>query len=91
MELIFALRAAIFEIQADSQIAIFGHETWPVAKVPELAHILSKLPPKSQISLRFALRLPISKILAVMHFPIGRNVKLQYFFFKFKFEISKFP
>ncbi len=50
------------------KIAIFAHETWPLAKVPEIAHILPKLPHESQISLRFALRLPISKILAVLHF-----------------------
>ncbi len=42
--------------------AIFGHETWPFAKVPETAHILPTVPPESQISLRFALRLAISKI-----------------------------
>ena len=34
------------------KIAIFAHETWPLAKVPEIAHILPKLPHESQISLR---------------------------------------
>ena len=105
------------------KIAIFGHETWPFAKVPEVAHMLSfyprgrnwayfcstvsgfgdidrfsKLPylgmklgnlpkcqnctytykttPESHISLRFALRLTISKILAVLHFPMGIMIKI---------------
>ena len=61
------------------KISIFGHETWPLAKVPEVAHILPKLPPESQISLRFALRLAISRILAILHFPIDHNVKFQSF------------
>ncbi len=46
--------------------------------------------PESQISFHFTLRLAISKILAVLHFPIGHNVKFQSFLQKFKFEISKF-
>ncbi len=33
------------------KIAIFGHETWPLAKVPELAHILSFYPTGSKLSL----------------------------------------
>ncbi len=37
--------------------------------------------PESKISLCFALRLAISKILAIFHFPIGHNVKFQSFFF----------
>ncbi len=61
------------------KIAIFGHETWPLAKVPEVAHILHKLPPESQISLHFALRLPISKILAALHFPIGTRLNFNLF------------
>ena len=28
------------------KIAIFGHETWPLAKVPEVAHISSSFYPK---------------------------------------------
>ncbi len=49
------------------------------------------LPPPSPkwLGLRFALWLPISKILAVLHFPIGHNAKFQSFF-KNKFEISTF-
>ncbi len=38
----------------------------------------------------FALRLAISEILALFHFPIGHNVNFQSFFFKLKFEIPKF-
>ncbi len=41
IELIFTLRAAVSEIRANFQIAIFGHETWPSAKVPLIAHIPS--------------------------------------------------
>ncbi len=52
--------------------------------------IVPKLPPESQISLRLALWVAISKISAILHFPIGHNVKLQSFFKKLKFEISKF-
>ncbi len=70
------------------KIAIFGHETWPLAKVSEVAHILPKLPPESQISLRFALRLPISKILAVLHFPI--QARMLNFNLKKKIPISNF-
>ncbi len=44
IELIFDLRADISEILHVFQIAIFGHETWPLAKVPEVAHILSFYP-----------------------------------------------
>ena len=57
------------------KIAIFGHEAWTLAKVPEVAHIFPKLPTKS----KFHLRLPISKILAIFHFPIGHNVKFHFF------------
>ena len=40
----------------------------------------------------FAWRLAISTILAILHFPIGQNVKFQYFFLKKinNFDISKF-
>ena len=45
IKLIFPLRAAVSEIRADFfKIAIFGHETWPLAKVPEVAHILTVTP-----------------------------------------------
>ncbi len=57
----------------------------------EVAHILPKQPPpspESQISLCFALRLPISKIMAVLHFPIGHHVKFQSFFLKFNLKFQ---
>ncbi len=41
------------------KIAIFGHETWPLAKVPEVAHILPDVqlqPLGVEIKLIFALR-----------------------------------
>ena len=31
------------------KIAIFGHETWPLAKVSEIAHILPILPPSPKL------------------------------------------
>ncbi len=31
------------------KIAIFGHETWPLAKVPETPHIIPKLPPSPKL------------------------------------------
>ena len=41
IELIFDLRAVVSEI---FKIAIIGHETWPFAKVPTVAHIPSFYP-----------------------------------------------
>ncbi len=41
VELILALWAPVSEIRANFKIAIFGHETWQVAKVSEVAHISS--------------------------------------------------
>ncbi len=38
------------------KIAIFGHETWQVAKLPEVAHIVSFYPIRVTIELIFALR-----------------------------------
>ena len=40
-ELIFNLWAALSEIRDDFQSSIFGHETWPLAKVPEVGRSLS--------------------------------------------------
>ncbi len=45
------------------KIAIFGHETWQVAKVPEVAHTLL-LPQGVEIELIFALQAAVSKIRA---------------------------
>ncbi len=44
------------------KIAIFGHETWPLAKVPEVAHITLFLPQGFEIQLIFALRAVVSEI-----------------------------
>ena len=44
------------------KIAIFGHETWPLAKVPEVSHILTFYPRGMKLSLFFSLyehRFPI--------------------------------
>ncbi len=49
IERIFALRAAVLRYWLFFKIAIFGHETWPLAKVPEVAHILSFYPRGSKI------------------------------------------
>ena len=51
IELIFALRTTVSEIRANFQITIFGHETWQVDKVPEVALILSFYPRGSKLSL----------------------------------------
>ncbi len=68
IEVIFTLRGAVSEISADFQIAIFGHETCPLAKFPEVAHIPSFYPRWSKLSLfslygqRFPKYDPIFKI-----------------------------
>ena len=64
IEVIFALRAAVSEIRAIFKIAIFGHETWPSAKVPEVAHITSFHPRGAKLSLFFARRAAVSEIRA---------------------------
>ncbi len=43
------------------KIAIFRHETWPLAKVPEVAHTLF-LPHGVKIELNFALQVAVSEI-----------------------------
>ncbi len=61
----FTLWAAIFEMRADFQNCyIFGHETWSLVKVPELAHIASFLPQGVKIELTFALWTAVSEIWA---------------------------
>ncbi len=47
------------------KIAIFGHETWQLAKVPESAHMLSFYPRRVEIELSFALQAAVSKIRAI--------------------------
>ena len=54
LELIFALRAVVSEMLANFQIAIFHvfrHEAWPLAKVPEVVHILFFYPRGSKLNL----------------------------------------
>ena len=46
------------------KIAIFGHETWPLAKVLEIAQKLSSYPRGPKWSLVFALRATVSEIQA---------------------------
>ncbi len=86
IELILALRAAISKIRVNFQNCHIWAWNLAIGQVPEIAHILHKTTPESQISLHFALRLPISKILAIFHFPLATlsNFNL------FKLKISKF-
>ena len=55
------------------KIAVFGHETWPLAKVPKVAHRLSLYPKGSKLSLfslywqRFLRYWPIFKIVIFGH------------------------
>ena len=44
------------------KIIIFGHETWPLAKVPEVAHIPSVYPNGGEIELIFALWAAVCEI-----------------------------
>ncbi len=51
------------------KIAIFGHKTWPLAKVPEIAHTLSTH--GVEIELIFALQAAVSEIRTDFHFKIA--------------------
>ncbi len=51
IELIFDLWAAVSEIRGDFKIYIFGHETGPLTKDPEVAHILPFYPSGLKLSL----------------------------------------
>ena len=51
------------------KIAIFGNETWPLGKVPEVAHTLSFYP-WGRIELIFSLRPALSEILVVFKIDI---------------------
>ena len=44
------------------KIAIFGHETWPLDKMPEVAHIHSFYPKGVKIELIFALLAAVSEV-----------------------------
>ena len=74
IEIIFVLRAAVSEIYGlIFKMALFGHETWPLAKVPEVAHLLSFYPRQLKLSLfllygqRFPSYGPIFKIAIFGH------------------------
>ena len=73
MELIFALWAVVSEIRAIFKIAIFGYDTWPLVKVPEVTHILPLCGKGSKLSLillygqRFPRYGPIFKIVIFGH------------------------
>ncbi len=61
IELIFTLRVAVSEILAVFNIAIFGHETWLMAKVPEVANmLLSFYPSTSKLGLFLLYQQPFS-------------------------------
>ncbi len=61
------------------KIAIFGHETWPSDKVPEIAHILSKLPlsPKAHFFLLYGW--PFSIYWQFCLFPLGTMLNFNLF------------
>ncbi len=64
IDLIFPLQAAVSEIRLIFKIAIFGHETWSLAKVPEVACIVSFYPKGSKLRLflLYGQQFPIFKI-----------------------------
>ena len=64
IELIFTLRAAVSEIQANFQNCHIGHETWPLANVPEVAYVSNFNPRGVEIELIFALQTAVSEIWA---------------------------
>ncbi len=71
--------------------AIFGHEAWLLTKLPEVAHILPKLPPESQISPPFALRSLAFQIIEVFGFSIAYSSEFEIFENKWlKIANSKF-
>ncbi len=73
IELIFALRAAVSKVRQIFKIAIFGHETWPLAKVPEFAHMLPSYHRGSKLGIfllyekQFLSCRPIFKIAIIAH------------------------
>ncbi len=64
-ELIFTLRAVVSEILVVFQNCHIWHEAFPLAKIPEVAHIYSLSTPKgSKLSLFSFYRQAVSEILA---------------------------
>ncbi len=47
--------------RSNFKLAVFGHETWPLSKVPEIAHTLSFYPRRSKLNL-FSLHSTVVKI-----------------------------
>ena len=62
IELIFPLWATVSEIWADFKIAIFGHKSWPLAKVPESCTYNLFLPQEGEIEHIFTLQAVVSEI-----------------------------
>ena len=71
------------------KIAIFGHENWPLAKVPEVAHILLKLPSSAKFhSVLFYGGWPFPRCWQFCLFPLGTISMLNFNLFFTKFENS---
>ncbi len=64
IELIFALRTMVYKITADFQNCYIGHESFPLAKVPEVGHALSLYPEEGEIELNYSIWPVISEIWA---------------------------
>ena len=79
---------------------IFGHETWPLTKDPEVAHIISFYPSGSKLSLfslygqRFSRYRPIFKLAIFEHetWPLARVPEVAHilFFYPMRSKLSVF-
>ena len=91
----FTLWPAVFDLPAIWRQVHLMTPKWPLTLNAQRYPIHGVTVLESQISLRFTLRLAISKILAIFHFPIDHNDKFQSFFIKknwiwnFKIPIPK--
>ncbi len=56
------------------KIAIFGHETWPLAKVPEVAPILSFYPKGSKLSLFLLYRQRFPRYVAIFNIVFSQKL-----------------
>ncbi len=78
----FSLRSAVFELQAILRQMHRTTPTWPWTLTGQRYPIyILQLPLSLQISHCFTLRLAVSKISAIFHFPTGHNVNFPCFFF----------
>ncbi len=66
--------------------AIFGHETWQLPKVPEIVHILPKLPPSPKVHSVLLYGWPFPRYWQFCIFPLATMLNFNK---KFKFEIPK--